>query len=110
MAEQRFTNDQLDFDEAWQEMLNHATTKVVESERQKAASLAEHERKTALSTKAEKVVQELEVKYKDDIRKARQYYELKAYYDRQLCARKGKISELSYDFVKFSKCSFLYFR
>jgi hypothetical protein len=44
LAEQRFLSNSntWDFDNAWQEMLNHATIKVMEAEKQKSDSEAEH--------------------------------------------------------------------
>ena len=38
---------------AWQEMLNHATMKVMEAESSKTASEAEHAKRAAFFTKAE---------------------------------------------------------
>ncbi len=49
LAEERFLSNQGDwqFDNAWQEMLNHATIKVMEAERQKTESEAVHLSKAA---------------------------------------------------------------
>lgn len=44
------------FDNAWQEMLNHATQKVMDAEKQKADSHAEHQRRFITFTAAEKKV------------------------------------------------------
>ena len=50
-----FLNDQerLQFDNAWQEMLHHATMKVMNAENQKAESGREHQRRAALFSLAE---------------------------------------------------------
>ncbi len=49
LAEGRFLSNsgRWQFDNAWQEMLNHATIKVMEAERQKTESEAVHHRKAA---------------------------------------------------------------
>jgi len=49
LAEERFLSNSSDwqFDNAWQEMLNHATMKVMEAERQKTESEAVHLMKAA---------------------------------------------------------------
>lgn len=44
------------FDNAWQEMLNHATIKVMDAETQRAASGREHQTKTMLFHAAEQRV------------------------------------------------------
>ena len=49
LAEERFLNNpgNWQFDTAWQEMLNHATIKVIEAEKIKTASEKEHLDKSA---------------------------------------------------------------
>ena len=63
MAEQRFLSNSntWDFDNAWQEMLNHATIKVMEAEKQKSDSEAEHLKRAASFQAAEQEVQRLQV-------------------------------------------------
>ena len=63
MAEQRFLSNYntWDFDNAWQEMLNHATIKVMEAEKQKSDSEAEHLKRAASFQAAEQEVQRLQV-------------------------------------------------
>ena len=58
MAEQRFLSNSntWDFDNAWQEMLNHATIKVMEAEKQKSDSEAEHLKRAASFQAAEQEV------------------------------------------------------
>lgn len=58
LAEQRFMSNQHEwqFDNAWQEMLNHATIKVMDAENQKAASGREHQLRATLFNAAEQKV------------------------------------------------------
>lgn len=44
------------FDNAWQEMLNHATQKVMDAEKQKAECHAEHQQRTMIFNAAEQKV------------------------------------------------------
>ncbi len=57
MAEQRFLSNstEWEFDNAWQEMLNHATIKVMAAEKQKTESEAEHLKLQNVFTAAEQV-------------------------------------------------------
>ena len=57
MAEQRFLSNstEWEFDNAWQEMLNHATIKVMAAEKQKTESEAEHLKLQSVFTAAEQV-------------------------------------------------------
>jgi hypothetical protein len=59
LAEQRFLSNSTEwqFDNAWQEMLNHATMKVMDAEKQKTESEAEHLQRAAFYTAAEQVLQ-----------------------------------------------------
>lgn len=82
------------FDNAWQEMLNHATLKVMEAEKNKAETVAEHQRRAAVFSAAEKRVQELEDKYRSSINKSRRYFEEKQVCQDQLETQKGRIQQL----------------
>ena len=64
MAEERFLSNstEWEFDNAWQEMLNHATIKVMAAEKQKTESEAEHLKRAALFTASEHEVQRMEKK------------------------------------------------
>lgn len=55
LAEERFMTNSHNwpFDNAWQEMLNHATHKVGEAEKKKAECHAEHQRKARVFSEAE---------------------------------------------------------
>ena len=55
VAEERFLSQKAEweFDSAWQEMLNHATMRVMEAEKQKTASQLEHAKRAAAFTNAE---------------------------------------------------------
>lgn len=59
------------FDHAFQEMLNHATSRVNESEHERAVCEAEHRRTTAFYHKAEFEVQRLQRDLKRSIAKSR---------------------------------------
>lgn len=67
LAEQRFMSNshEWQFDNAWQEMLNHATIKVMDAEKQKAESGAEHQKKAKVFQEAELKVQHLEERNTD---------------------------------------------
>lgn len=55
LAEQRFMSNshEWQFDNAWQEMLNHATIKVMDAEKQKADSHTDHQMKAMIFSTAE---------------------------------------------------------
>lgn len=82
------------FDNAWQEMLNHATLKVMDAEKHKAETVAEHQRRAAVFSAVEKRVQELEDKYRSSINKSRRYFEEKQVCQDQLETQKGRIQQL----------------
>lgn len=42
LAERRFENGECNFDGAWQDMLNHATSKVIQAEMERARLGREH--------------------------------------------------------------------
>lgn len=96
LAEQRFMSNshEWQFDNAWQEMLNHATLKVMDAEKHKAETVAEHQRRAAVFSAAEKRVQELEDKYRGSINKSRRYFEEKQVCQDQLETQKGRIQQL----------------
>ncbi|XP_057320895.1 SH3 domain-binding protein 5-like isoform X2 [Microplitis mediator] len=82
------------FDHAWQEMLNHATERVNESEHERAISEAEHRHMTALYHNAEYTVQRLQSELKRSVTKSRPYYEMKAQFHQALEKQKLRVSEL----------------
>uniref|UniRef100_A0A4W5KHM1 SH3 domain-binding protein 5 n=1 Tax=Hucho hucho TaxID=62062 RepID=A0A4W5KHM1_9TELE len=85
LAEERLLEeDSRQFDSAWQEMLNHATNRVMEAETARTRSELEH-RKTANHYNAcISHMRQLEKKLKRIINKSRPYFELKAKYYLQL--------------------------
>lgn len=96
LAEQRFMSNshEWQFDNAWQEMLNHATQKVMVAEKQKAESHAEHQLKARLFNAAELKVQQLEERFRRSIAKSRPYFEEKQICQDQLQTQKNRIQEL----------------
>uniref|UniRef100_A0A8C7DZI3 SH3 domain-binding protein 5 n=1 Tax=Oncorhynchus kisutch TaxID=8019 RepID=A0A8C7DZI3_ONCKI len=85
LAEERLLEeDSRQFDSAWQEMLNHATNRVMEAETARTRSELEH-RKTANHYNAcISHMRQLEKKLKRTINKSRPYFEMKAKYYLQL--------------------------
>ncbi|XP_063883777.1 SH3 domain-binding protein 5 homolog isoform X1 [Scylla paramamosain] len=97
LAEERFVNSRHEnwqFDSAWQEMLNHATMKVMEAEAQKAASEREHMRRAALFQQAEQRVQQLQRGLKSSINKSLAYFEEKSRVEAQLESQKERAQQL----------------
>ncbi|XP_014477158.1 PREDICTED: uncharacterized protein LOC106745769 isoform X2 [Dinoponera quadriceps] len=94
LAEEGLRTEGRCFDHAWQEMLNHATSRVNESEHERALSEAEHRHTTALYHKAEHEVQRLQRELKRTIAKSRPYYEMKAHFNQMLEEQKMKVSAL----------------
>ncbi|XP_023305314.2 SH3 domain-binding protein 5 homolog [Lucilia cuprina] len=96
LAEQRFMSNshEWQFDNAWQEMLNHATQKVMDAEKQKADCHAEHQRRTRIFHAAEQKVQQLEERFRRSITKSRPYFEEKQICQDQLQTQKNRIEEL----------------
>lgn len=97
LAEERFVNSRHEnwqFDSAWQEMLNHATMKVMEAEAQKAASEREHMRRAALFQQAEQRVQQLQRGLKSSINKSLVYFEEKSRVEAQLESQKERAQQL----------------
>ncbi|XP_011500826.1 PREDICTED: SH3 domain-binding protein 5 homolog isoform X2 [Ceratosolen solmsi marchali] len=107
LAEARFMSHQHEwnFDQAWQDMLNHATFKVMEAENQKAECAREHHKRTVLFHEAEKKVQQLEEKYRRSIIKAQPYFDLKSQCDQKLSIQKEVVDCLK-KAVKDVKCSY----
>ncbi|XP_043785555.1 uncharacterized protein LOC122711141 isoform X2 [Apis laboriosa] len=94
LAEEGLRTEGRCFDHAWQEMLNHATARVNESEHERALSEAEHRHTTALYHKAEHEVQRLQRELKRAIAKSRPYYEMKAHFNQMLEEQKLRVSAL----------------
>ncbi|XP_012528141.1 SH3 domain-binding protein 5 homolog [Monomorium pharaonis] len=96
LAEARFMSHQHEwnFDQAWQDMLNHATIKVMDAENQKAECGREHHRRAMLFHEAEKKLLQLEEKHRNAIIKARPYFELKTQCDQMLATQKERVEYL----------------
>ena len=93
LAESRFMSHQHEwnFDQAWQDMLNHATLKVMDAENQKAECGREHYRRALLFHDAEKKLLLLEERHHRSIMKARPYFEVKAQCDQMLATQKERV-------------------
>ncbi|XP_012270237.1 uncharacterized protein LOC105694293 isoform X2 [Orussus abietinus] len=116
LAEEGLRTEGRCFDHAWQEMLNHATSRVNESEHERAISEAEHRHTTALYHRAEHHVQRLQRDLKRSIAKSSMgarrslllinsiayrhnllmlpYYEMKAHFNQMLDEQKMRVSAL----------------
>ncbi|KAF7988040.1 hypothetical protein HCN44_007534 [Aphidius gifuensis] len=93
LAETRFmaNKNEWNFDQAWQDMLNHATIKVMDADNQKAECGREHRRRATLFHDAEKKAQQLEEKHKRSIIKARLYFEFLSNCDQKLSEQKERV-------------------
>ncbi|CAN9514518.1 unnamed protein product [Ophioblennius macclurei] len=94
LAEQRLLEeDQRQFDSAWQEMLNHATQRVMEAEQTRTRSELVHKETAAKHTTAIGRMKQLEKKLKRTINKSKPYFEMKAKYYLQLENLKKTVDE-----------------
>ncbi|XP_047454795.1 SH3 domain-binding protein 5b [Mugil cephalus] len=94
LAEQRLLEeDNRQFDSAWQEMLNHATQRVMEAEHTKTRSELVHKETAAKYTTAISRMKQLEKKLKRTISKSKPYFEMKAKYYLQLENLKKNVDE-----------------
>ncbi|KAF1388462.1 hypothetical protein PFLUV_G00090460 [Perca fluviatilis] len=94
LAEQRLLEeDSRQFDSAWQEMLNHATQRVMEAEHTKTRSELVHKETAAKYTAAIGRMKQLEKKLKRTINKSKPYFEMKAKYYLQLENLKKNVDE-----------------
>ncbi|XP_076181353.1 uncharacterized protein LOC143153742 [Ptiloglossa arizonensis] len=93
LAESRFMSHQHEwnFDQAWQDMLNHATIKVMDAENQKTECGREHYRRAVLAHDAKKRLLELEEKHRRSKIKAQPYFEVKAQCDQMLATQKERV-------------------
>ncbi|KAJ8377927.1 hypothetical protein AAFF_G00249900 [Aldrovandia affinis] len=94
VAEQGLLADRNTLDPTWQEMLNHATSKVNEAEEERLRSEREHQRVTQLCQDAEARVQTLQKALKRVIIKSKPYFELKAQFNYILEEHKSKVVQL----------------
>ncbi|XP_019874495.1 SH3 domain-binding protein 5 homolog isoform X2 [Aethina tumida] len=96
LAEQRFLTNQHEwqFDNAWQEMLNHATMKVMEAETQKAEREREHQLKATVFKEIDDKLKNLEDKCSKFIIKSRPYFDEKVLCQEQLNTQKERIESI----------------
>jgi len=96
LAEERFLDNsgEWQFDNAWQEMLNHATIKVMDAEKQRTASEKEHLARSAAFTQTEAEVKGLEKKLSKHIDKSKPYFEQKDTFNKALNSEKTRIQSL----------------
>lgn len=95
LAEERLLEeDTRQFDSAWQEMLNHATQRVMEAEQERTRTEAEHKKTAANYSSCMSHMRQLEKKLKRSINKSRPYFDLKAKYYLQLEQLKRHVDEL----------------
>ncbi|XP_017294974.1 SH3-binding domain protein 5-like, a [Kryptolebias marmoratus] len=87
-------------DPTWQEMLNHATSKVNEAEEERIRSEREHMRVTHACQEAEARVQMLQKSLKRVILKSKPYFELKAQLNNILEDHKTKVLQLEHNVSK----------
>ncbi|XP_076006637.1 SH3-binding domain protein 5-like, a [Genypterus blacodes] len=87
-------------DPTWQEMLNHATSKVNEAEEERLRSEREHMRVTHACQEAEARVQMLQKSLKRVIVKSKPYFELKAQFNHILEESKTKVLQLEQHVAK----------
>ncbi|XP_013417874.1 SH3 domain-binding protein 5-like [Lingula anatina] len=98
LAEQRLLDadpsEKREFDSAWQEMLNHATMRVMESEQEKGKSEMEHHKKASFYEAAQHKVLLLEKKFKRAISNSKPYYAVKLDLEKQLEQQKIDVEDL----------------
>nr|CAD7453217.1 unnamed protein product [Timema tahoe] len=94
LAEEGLSTEGRTFDHAWQEMLNHATMRVNESERDRTLGELEHRRTSQQYHRAEMRVQQLQKELKRAITKSRPYFEMKAQFNQLLEDQKRRVKSL----------------
>ncbi|CAG9817289.1 unnamed protein product [Phaedon cochleariae] len=101
LAEQQFMSNKNEwqFDNAWQEMLNHATMKVTEAENEKAERGRDHHRKAVVFKEIEDKLKQLEDKLQKQISKSRAYFDEKALCQDQLNTQKTRICTIKQEIV-----------
>ncbi|KAF4531698.1 hypothetical protein B566_EDAN012515 [Ephemera danica] len=104
LAEEGLKAEGRTFDHAWQEMLNHATMRVNESELERTLGEAEHRRTSMLYHEAETRVQHMQKDLKRAIAKSRPYFEMKAQSNQQLEAQKARVRTLERQVAQSKLC------
>lgn len=105
LAEEGLRTEGRIFDHAWQEMLNHATMRVNEAERERASSEEEHRKTSFTYQQSERRVQGLQRELKKAIVRSRPYFEMKAHFNQLMEDQKRCIRELE-EKVMQSKLSY----
>ncbi|XP_019624912.1 PREDICTED: SH3 domain-binding protein 5-like isoform X2 [Branchiostoma belcheri] len=88
------------FDTTWQEMLNHATTKVNEAEKERFISEIAHQATARKFNESEQRVKMLQKALKRAIVKSRPYFEMKAKIQEDLDERKLRVERLEKGVLK----------
>ncbi|XP_072029285.1 uncharacterized protein [Amphiura filiformis] len=94
LAEQGLMQEGRTFDANWQEMLNHATMKVGEADKERWESELEHQATAAEFDQAERDLKRLQRSLRSAINKSRVYFEMKNKCNLQLEEQKKKVSDL----------------
>nr|CAH7738374.1 unnamed protein product [Callosobruchus chinensis] len=81
-------------DPAWQEMLNHATQRVNDAEKERSTAEVDHRIACVKHDAANAKVQSLQKELKRAITKSRPYYEMKAHFNQMLEQQKSKIQNI----------------
>ncbi|XP_041372013.1 uncharacterized protein LOC121385409 isoform X2 [Gigantopelta aegis] len=97
LAEQGYVQREQMSDPAWQEMLNHATMKVNEAEKERNESESEHQKITQQFKQAEERVQFLQRDLKRAIAKSKPYFEMKIKFNQVMEDQKFKVGTLEED-------------
>ncbi|XP_033732899.1 uncharacterized protein LOC117322228 [Pecten maximus] len=105
LAEQGYMCREEPSDPAWQEMLNHATMKVNEAEKERNESEQEHMKTTVLFNEADTKVQYLQKDLKRAINKSKPYFEMKAKFNQSMEDQKRNIHILEED-VSLAKSAY----
>ncbi|KAK0175611.1 hypothetical protein PV327_009351 [Microctonus hyperodae] len=94
LAEARFISHkhEWNFDQAWQDMLNHATIQVRDAYDKKAIYERELNMKIRLYQDATKKAQQLKEKYRQAIIRARPFFDQQDYDEQEILMQKAKIS------------------
>ncbi|KAL5010027.1 hypothetical protein ScPMuIL_012332 [Solemya velum] len=103
LAEQGYMKREEPSDPAWQEMLNHATMKVNESEKERMESEEEHRKMTDNFKETENRVQKLQKDLKRAINKSRPYFEMKIKFNQMMDEQKRCVSILEEDVTSAKK-------
>ncbi|XP_005104675.1 uncharacterized protein LOC101846373 [Aplysia californica] len=97
LAEEGYKRREQDLDPTWQEMLNHATMKVNDAERERIESEDCHQQTTVSFKKRDEEVQKLQKDLKRAITKSKPYFEMKAKFNQVMEDHKRSVSRLEDD-------------